>query len=139
MQYVVKENCLDYDTYCALRESVGWSNFGKEQAVKAIDNSFYTVQAMDGSKTIGMGRVVGDGMYLVVVDIAVIPDYQRKGIGTIIIQSIMKHIENSMSEGSRVSIQLISEIGKEQFYIKQGFKLIPHEHCGPALRRIIRK
>jgi len=44
-----------------------------------------------------------------------------------------------MSNGSRVSVQLLAEVGKEQFYIKQGFKLVPHEYCGPALRKIIYK
>lgn len=44
-----------------------------------------------------------------------------------------------MSNGSRVSAQLLSEIGKEQFYVKQGFKIVPHEYCGPALRKIIYK
>ena len=40
-------------------------------------------------------------------------------------------------EGSRVSIQLLAAKGKEEFYGKHGFKLLPHEHCGPALRKII--
>ena len=44
-----------------------------------------------------------------------------------------------MCEGSRISVQLLAEVGKEHFYIKQGFKLVPHEYCGPALRKIIYK
>ncbi len=32
-----------------------------------------------------------------------------------------------MPIGGRASIQLISEVGKEDFYLKQGFKLIPHD------------
>lgn len=39
----------------------------------------------------------------------------------------------------RSSIQLIAEKGMEEFYIKKGFKLIPHEHCGSGMRKIIRK
>lgn len=41
---------------------------------------------------------------------------------------LLEHIEKNMCVGSRVSVQLISEPDKEQFYIKQGFKLIPHEY-----------
>ena len=52
---------------------------------------------------------------------------------------MLDYIGNSTYEGSRVSVQLISEVGKEEFYIKQGFKLIPHEFCGSALRKIIYK
>ncbi len=36
-------------------------------------------------------------------------------------------------------MQLIAEPGKEAFYIKKGFRLIPHEFCGSGMRRIIRK
>ena len=69
----------------------------------------------------------------------VLPDYQRMGIGSTIIHMLLEHIEKNMCVGSRVSVQLISEPDKEQFYIKQGFKLIPHEYCGPALRKVIYK
>ena len=41
--------------------------------------------------------------------------------------------------GGRSSIQLIAEKGKESFYEKLGFKSIPHEFCGSAMRKVIRK
>lgn len=139
MQLKLKENILTYDIYFELRKSVDWNNWSKEQADSAIKKSYYTMVAYDGNKPIGMGRVVGDGMYLTIVDIVVRPEYQGEGVGSAIIKSMLDYIGNSMYEGSRVSVQLISEVGKEEFYIKQGFKLIPHEFCGPALRKIIYK
>ena len=139
MQLKLKENILTYDIYFELRKSVDWNNWSKEQADSAIKKSYYTMVAYDGNKPIGMGRVVGDGMYLTIVDIVVRPEYQGEGVGSAIIKSMLDYIGNSTYEGSRVSVQLISEVGKEEFYIKQGFKLIPHEFCGPALRKIIYK
>jgi ribosomal protein S18 acetylase RimI-like enzyme len=139
MKYKMTENSLDYETYFALRESVGWYNFSREQAEKALRNSYYSVVVHDNEQSIGMGRVVGDGMYFTIVDIVVKPEFQGRGIGTLIMQNILKYIEEGMCSESRVSVQLLSEIGKEAFYIKQGFKLVPHEFCGPALRKIIRK
>ena len=139
MDYKVKENSLCYEIYYSLRESVGWNNWSKEQAEKALEKSYYSIVVFDESKAIGMGRVVGDGIYFTIVDIVVRPEFQGKKIGTFIIQSILTYIENDMCIGSRVSVQLLSEVGKEQFYIKQGFKLVPHEFCGPALRKIIYK
>lgn len=133
------ENILDYETYYALRASVGWRNICREQAEKSIKNSYYSVVLQENSINIAMGRVIGDGMYFTIVDIVVRPEYQGQGIGTMIIQRILRYIEEKMPIGGRASIQLISEIGKEDFYIKQGFKLIPHEYCGPALRKVIHK
>lgn len=133
------ENQLDYNTYVSLRETVGWNNFSKEQTEIALRNSFYSITVQGAGQNIGMGRVIGDGIYFTIVDVIVKPEFQGKGIGTLIIQNILKFIEDGMCSGSRVSIQLIAEMGKEDFYIKQGFKLIPHEYCGPALRKIIYK
>ncbi|MCR5755200.1 MAG: GNAT family N-acetyltransferase [Acetatifactor sp.] len=137
MQYQVKENELSYETYLELRKSVNWNNWSREQTEKALGNSYYSVTVWDTEKAIGMGRVVGDGMYFTIVDVVVRPEYQGQGIGAFIIQSIVSSLEKNMCEGSRISIQLLSEVGKEQFYVKQGFKLIPHEYCGPALRKVI--
>lgn len=66
-------------------------------------------------------------------------NWSKEQADSAIIKSMLDYIGNSTYEGSRVSVQLISEVGKEEFYIKQGFKLIPHEFCGPALRKIIYK
>ena len=93
----------------------------------------------ENGDSIAMGRIIGDGLYFTIVDVVVHPDYQGKGLGTLIITKLMEHIEQGVPAGGRVSIQLISEKGKEDFYIKQGFKLIPHENCEPALRKIICK
>ena len=139
MKYTIKENQLNYETYYTLRESVGWNNWSKEQAEKALENSYYSIVIFYNDNAIGMGRVVGDGIYFTIVDIVVRPEYQCRKIGTTIMNSILEYIEKNMCEGSRVSVQLLAEVGKEQFYIKQGFKLIPHEYCGPALRRVIYK
>lgn len=139
MKYTIKENQLNYETYYTLRESVGWNNWSKEQAEKVLENSYYSIVIFYNDNAIGMGRVVGDGIYFTIVDIVVRPEYQCRKIGTTIMNSILEYIEKNMCEGSRVSVQLLAEVGKEQFYIKQGFKLVPHEYCGPALRKIIYK
>lgn len=139
MKYTIKENQLDYETYYTLRKSVEWNNWSKEQAKKALENSYYSIVIFYNDNAIGMGRVVGDGIYFTIVDVVVRPEYQGRKIGTTIMNSILEYIEKNMCEGSRVSVQLLAEVGKEQFYIKQGFKLVPHEYCGTALRKIIYK
>lgn len=126
MEY--KENVLTYEDYFNLRESVGWMNFSKEQTQKALLNSIYTVIAVDDyGDAVGVGRLTGDGMYYMIVDIAVCPDYQKKGIGTEIINMLITYVSRETPVGGRSSIQLIAEKGKESFYEKIGFKKIPHE------------
>lgn len=77
MNYTFKENQLDYETYYILRKSVKWNNWSKEQAEIALKNSYYTVTVFDNTVAIGMGRVVGDGIYFMIMDIVVKPEYQE--------------------------------------------------------------
>ena len=85
-----------------------------------------------------MGRLIGDGIYYMMVDIIVEPSYQGKGIGSNIVNKLIEYVHRETPVGGRSSIQLIAEKGKESFYEKLGFKFIPHEFCGSAMRKVIR-
>lgn len=137
MEYL--ENSLTDQEYISLRSSVGWNNFDEEQISNSISNSIYNIKVVDDDKTIAMGRLIGDGMYYLIVDIIVSPEFQGNGIGSKIIDMLLAYVDGRTPVGGRSSIQLISEQGKEDFYIKKGFKLIPHEFCGAGMRKIIRK
>lgn len=48
---------------------------------EALKKSFYCVTLRDsarGNEAIGMGRIVGDGMLLFLVDMAILPAYQKR-------------------------------------------------------------
>lgn len=137
MEY--KENTLSYEDYCILRQSVGWTNFSKTQTEKSLERSLYTVVADNDGQAVGMGRLIGDGMYYMIIDIVVLPTYQKMGIGSTILNIIVDYVNRETPVGGRSSIQLIAEKGKEKFYEKRGFKVIPHEFCGSGMRRVIRK
>lgn len=137
MEY--RENSLTYEEYVSLRNSVGWNNFDEGQVSNSIGNSIYNITAIDNGRAIAMGRLIGDGIYFMIVDIVVNPEFQGKGIGSNIIEMLLKYVDDRTPIGGRSSIQLIAEQGKEDFYIKRGFKLIPHEFCGSGMRKIIRK
>lgn len=134
-----KENTLCYEEYCKLRESVGWINFSRTQTEKSLQNSLYTVAAEEDNQVVGMGRLIGDGMYYMIVDIVVQPAYQQMGIGSKILNMIIEYVNSATPGGGRSSIQLIAEKGKETFYESRGFKIIPHEFCGSGMRKVIRK
>lgn len=137
MEY--RENELHFEDYCKLRESVGWLLFSDEQTQKALNNSLYAVTVLDKKETVGMGRLIGDGMYYMIVDIVVHPAYQNRGIGSNITDMLTEYVRNETPVGGRSSIQLIAEKGKEDFYEKLGFKRIPHDYCGSGMRKVIHR
>ena len=137
MDVLYSEAIPDVDTYRDLRTSVGWAVFCREQSEKALKNSCYCVIAKDGDLTVAMGRAVGDGMYYTIVDVIVRPCCQGRKIGSEIIKRLVNRIKCDAPDGGRISIQLIAAVGKEGFYVKQGFKVLPNENAGPALRKVI--
>lgn len=134
-----KENELTIKEYFRLRESVGWLNFQEEQTKRALERSLYSVTVYEDGKVCGMGRLAGDGLYYLIVDIVVAPEMQGRGIGTEIVKRLLAFVDQSTPEGGRASVQLIAEKGKEHFYQSLGFKKLPHEYCGPGMRKVIYK
>ena len=137
MEY--RENGLTYEEYIALRDSVGWYNLAEEQVSKSIKNSIDDIVVEDNGQAIAMGRLIGDGIYFLIADIVVKPEYQGKGVGSKVIDKLLTYVDTNTPIGGRSSVQLIAEKGKEEFYIKKGFKLIPHGFCGSGMRKIIKK
>ncbi len=137
MEY--QENTLRWEDYLALRASVGWAGYSQAQIQKALDGSRYTVTAVDEGQAVGMGRLIGDGLYYVLADIAVHPMHQGKGIGTKIVDMLLRHAENETPAGGRASVQLISEAGRESFYEAMGFERIPNGSCGSGMKKTICK
>lgn len=137
MEY--RENSLTYKEYIELRSSVGWNNFAKDQVIKAVNNGLYSVTVIENDAIIGMGRLIGDGIYYLIVDVVVKPEFQKRGIGSKIIDLLLAYVDDRTPDGCRASVQLIAEKEKENFYIKKGFKCIPHEFCGCGMRKIIKK
>ena len=74
-----------------LYQSVGWTNYLERTDIleEAFANSLCVLGAYDDDNLVGIIRVVGDGKTIVFVqDIIVLPEYQRKGIGTKLLNTI---------------------------------------------------
>lgn len=75
-----------------LYQSVGWINYLERADIlkQAYDESLCVLAAYDSDKLMGILRAVGDGQTIVFVqDIIVLPEYQRKGIGTKLLKAVM--------------------------------------------------
>lgn len=129
-----EENTLTPALYNALRKSVGWAAFCTGQAQKALNSSCLNVTAYLDAEPVAMARVVGDGIYFLLVDVVVAPAQQGKGIGKSILTYILQAVKNSLSTGERCSVQLISAQGKEDFYSKIGFSAIPSDKSGHGMQ-----
>ena len=134
-----RENAITENISRGLRTSVEWSNFSTEQTTRGLSRSLYSLVAYDAEKPVGMGRIVGDGIYNIICDIVVDPAYQGKGLGTEIVDRLLDYLKKQTPENGRASVQLIAEKGKEAFYEKFGFRSVPHESSGSGMRMIIQK
>jgi len=86
-----------------------------------IRGSFLFAVAVDEKtgRTVGMGRVISDGVsdgYI--QDLVVLPEYRNRGIGARIVSILVKKcVESKISW-----IGLIAEPGTEKFYLPFGFR-----------------
>ena len=115
-------------------ESVGWKTYTEEQIKKALDNTMYMIKVMVDDKLAGIGRVVGDNSIVCILsDVCVKPEYQGKGIGTIIVNRLRELIEENVGVGEKMQIELTPTAGNEAFYQKCGFKYKPEKVTGMYL------
>lgn len=109
------------EDYRRLRVSAGLSPKSAEGAALGLPNTLFGVVVRSEGQVVGMGRVVGDGgLHLQVVDIAVEPRHQGRGLGKAIMGAIVEHLERAAPEGAYVS--LIADGEAHRLYAQFGFK-----------------
>jgi GNAT superfamily N-acetyltransferase len=114
--------------YLALRELAGLSAKRADQAEAAVRGSWAAVHAVHEATgaTVGMGRVLGDGgWYFHVVDMAVLPEHQRKGIGDAVLTALLDAIRRAAPPGAYVN--LLADPPGRRLYARHGFaETAPH-------------
>lgn len=76
-----------------LYSSVGWTAYTEhpETLKEGFHRSLRTLAAYDNDRLVGVIRAVGDGKTIVYIqDVLVLPQYQRKGIGTALVKTILE-------------------------------------------------
>ena len=122
------------EDYLRIRSQVGWIELGKEQAAKALTNSLYIVGAYDNDNLVGMGRIVGDGAVICYIqDLIVVPDSQHLGVGSMVLETLVKHVKSFCIGESKMMLCLMCAKGREKFYEKHGFIARPTDNLGPGM------
>lgn len=115
--------------YQHLRNTTGWPNIEDEKVAKALDHDLFSVCVLENDKIIGMGRVIGDAaIYFYIQDVIVHPNYQGKGIGRLIMDTIEDYLEKEA--GNNAFIGLMAAEGVKDFYKKYGFSERPGNRPG---------
>ena len=123
------ENVKNVEEYNKLFDDVGWGSYDRKVSKLALENSLYTVSIDDDDKIVGFGRLIGDGAcYFYIHDVMVLPSYQKKGIGTMIIDKLKNKVLEYKKINPYLRLYLGASLGKEEFYKKCGF--ITREEAG---------
>ena len=123
---------LSVEDYNMLHEAVGWGGCDPRKVRMALDRSDFIVAAQTGGKTIGMARVIQDGLQALIMDVIVLPVYQMQGIGKAMMQRVMEYL-NEQSRDGALLVNLMSAFGRAGFYEQFGFERRPSEQRGPGM------
>lgn len=131
--YAIVPNPPGVDDYRRLRVVAGLSPKSEESARIGLPNTWFGVTVLHEGLAIGMGRIIGDGgTAFQIVDIAVEPEHQGKGLGKRIMSALMDHLHANAPAGAYVS--LIADGDAQHLYAKYGFEPVMPASIGMATR-----
>ena len=121
------------DDYRRLRKVAGLSEKTQAAAEAGLPNTWFAVTIRHEGRAIGMGRVIGDGgTAFQIVDIAVEPQHQGKGLGKRIVAALVEHLRANAPASAYVS--LIADGDAQHLYAKYGFTPVMPASIGMAFK-----
>ncbi|RJE21513.1 GNAT family [Aspergillus sclerotialis] len=135
------------EEYIHLRKASGLSPVTPAQATASIKGSWYgcyitytppnpnlNQSSVPAPVPVGMGRIISDGgWYFHIVDMAVLPDHQRKGLGNVILKTLLARIKELAPEG-RPYVNLFADPPGRRLYAKNGFVEAASKEMGMVLK-----
>ena len=132
-EYAILEEPPTVETFVALRSAAEMAPRSLEAVEAGLPNSTHAVTAVyePTGEVVGMGRIVGDGATVYhICDMAVHPDHQGRGIGSLLMDALWSFIDETAPEGAYVS--LLADV--DGFYERFGF-----EETRPASKGMYRR
>lgn len=109
------------DDYRRMRALTGLSEKSQAASVRSLANTTHGVSLLRDGKVVGMGRIVGDdACFHFVVDIAVDPELQGRGLGKRIMDALDAWLRANALPTAHVS--LFADGDAKHLYGKYGFR-----------------
>jgi ribosomal protein S18 acetylase RimI-like enzyme len=116
LRFQFDTNNIDWELVVEILKEVGMDFHAGDKHKRAFNHSHTVVFVFDNEKLIGFGRAISDGEYQAAIyDVAILHDYQQKGIGTQIINHIKERTPGC-------NLILYAAPSRELFYEKIGFR-----------------
>ncbi len=120
MSYELRTEIPAVNDYIEIRLKAGLSRKSEEAATVGLKNSIFGVVVYFNNVPIGIGRIIGDGgCFFEITDMAVLPEHQHKGVGTLIMNALVAWLLENAPVTAYVS--LMADHGAPEFYAKFGF------------------
>ena len=121
--YTIKHNELTAEEFIDLWRSVHWGDGPSlAQTRLAMAHTLFRVSVFDGDRIVAMARMNGDlGLAYYIKDVVVRPEYQKKGIGRLLINELLTFIRDNGVPGTEIFVELCAMPDKIPFYEKFGF------------------
>lgn len=120
---VIKYNELTAEEFITLWETVWGKGPSLEQTELAMKHTLFRISVWDNDKIVAMSRMIGDmGLDYYIKDVVVRPEYQHKGIGKMMINELLKFINDNGISGTEIFVELCAMPDKIPFYQKFGFE-----------------
>jgi GNAT superfamily N-acetyltransferase len=120
--------------YLELRVRAGLSPKRDDQAAASLPGSWAACHVLhDGDDhAVAMGRLIGDGgWYFHVVDMAVLPEHQRHGLGSAVLDDLLEEVRRRAPRGAYVN--LLADSPGRPLYARHGFAETAPDAIGMGL------
>lgn len=112
MDYIVDNQSLDAFTFISFANRVWPGDYDLDKTREALSKTL-NITAHDGKTLVGCLRILSDGCFFgTITELLVLPEYQRKGIGSRLLQLA--------AESTPTLLYFGAQPGLEHFYEKNG-------------------